>query len=214
MAGAQILEGFEHGNMGLYTQTGGANNVTLVGAAAHDGSLGARFTGGVGPTWYYRTSVATSPGNSYFGFFRFGAGSTGRIYMGVGATAGGTYSAVAGSNTNQILLQNNTGYGFTTVSTASFTFATDTWYVLHLDWTPSGDMTVRLFNESHTTQLAATPTASTGFTTPGGFAMRGFMVSSTVSVDFDSFSVVPEPGTLIALGIGVAALARRRRSRA
>ncbi len=214
-ASAQLIEGFEHGNAGLYTTAGGVNpNFNLVGAAARTGNFGAEFGNVTGPFWYYRTDLTTAPGNEYYVYVRTGMGgggvSTGRVYVGVGASAGGTYSMIAAPNTSQIILQQNLGWGFVNLAVAPFTFASNTWYQMRLDWAANGDMTVRLYDEPGTTLLAATPTASTGFTTPGGVAFRGFTTSDAFS-HADDFGRVPSPAGLMVLA-GLLPLARRRRA--
>jgi len=72
ISSASLLEGFEHGNPGLYTEfnIGGSNNLALTGGAAHDGSLGASFAGS-SANWFYRTDLGTSAGNTYSAFVRF-----------------------------------------------------------------------------------------------------------------------------------------------
>lgn len=213
-ASATILEDFEHGNTGLYTLATAGNNMTIIGAAAHDGLLGANFAGASASGFYYRTDVPTAPGLEYRGYFRFHtAGSTlgGRVYMGVSAGPGGAWSAVAASNTSSIILQNNTGWGFVNTVTAAATFTDNTWYQLGLEWATNGDMRVNLYNEAGTSLLAQTAWHAAGVTTPGGFSIRAFHNGTGSSVDFDTFQAVPEPATLLALGAGLAALVARRR---
>lgn len=211
-AWAQLIEGFEHGNAGLYTTTGGVNpNFTLTAAAARSGNFGAAFGNVSGPFWYYRTDLATAPGNEYYVHVYVGAGDvpTGRVYVGVGASAGGTWSMVAAPNTGEIIIQNNTGYGFVNVAAAPYAF-TPGWYQMRLDWALNGDMTLRLYDDTGTTLLAQTPTASTGYTTAGGIAFRGFTINAGQSY-VDDFGRVPAPAGLLVLA-GLVSLARRRRA--
>lgn len=222
-ANAVVIEGFEHNNTGLYTfdSSGGLtlNNFTITGAAAHDGSFGAEFTpsstGFAG--WNYRTDVPTMPGNVYSAFVRFAGGATTdnqRAYVGFGASSSGCYSMVAAPNTSQVVLQQNAAFGFATLASAAFTYAMNTWYQIEVSWASNGDMTVSLWNEPHTSMLAQTATTATGNTTAGGIAFRGFnnSVGATGTVQVDTYSTpVPEPASLIAIGAGLLALARRKR---
>ena len=212
MSNAVVIEGFEHGDPGLYTtvDTGGGNSLTLNGAAAHDGSFGASFDT-AGSNWFYRTDVATSPGNTYSAFVRF-SDTIGRSYVGIGASGAGTWSMVAAANSSEILLQNNTGYGFINILNASFNFAVDTWYQIELDWGLTGSMQVSLWDETRSNLLAQTGTHSTGFTSAGGLAIRGFE-----GVQMDTISnatPVPEPMTILVLGAGALAGFRRMRKQA
>ena len=84
-ASAQVLENFEHGNVGLYTAVGGNPNMFITAAAAHDGALGARFEHIAANAFFYRTDVPTAPGNTSYIFVR-STGATGRFYLGVGAS--------------------------------------------------------------------------------------------------------------------------------
>lgn len=216
-AAASIIEDFEHGNTGLYTPiTGTLNNFSITGAAAHDGQLGAQFNAGSGPRWFVRESVATAPGNEYYGFMRFSAGSSGRMYMGVGATlAGGAVGAVAATNTSQLLLQNfRPSFGFATLVAVPFTYTPDTWYRLAVEWAANGDMRAKLYDESGANLLADTGFNAAGALTPGGLAMRAFPSTSATSpavISFDSFSVVPAPASLGVMALGGLVATRRRR---
>lgn len=213
---AQVIENFEHGNEALYNQQTAGDNMSLTAASAHSGNFGAEFmTGASG--WRTRFDIPTSAGNQYFAYVRSRApANNGRVYFGVGANAvGGTWSAVFGPNTNQILLQNNTPtYGFVTAQSAAVPITANIWYVLMLDWAANGDMTVRLFDETMTTQLAATPTHASGYTTPGGIALRGFtsaVAGALPVIDIDDISIVPAPAAMLILAGGLVPFARRRR---
>jgi hypothetical protein len=201
-ASAQLIEGFEHGNAGLYLTGGGINpNLTLNAASARTGNFGSQY-GNVGsPLWYYRTDLTTAPGNEYYCYVRFtnSAGAPlGRVYIGVAASATGCWSMVAGPNTSQIILQNNNNWGFVNAAVAPASFAPDTWYQMRLNWEANGNMTLSLYDESGTTLLAQTPTVSTGVTTPGGIALRGFTTASTAFNHVDDIGRVAAsacPGT-------------------
>lgn len=209
---AVVIEGFEHGNAGLYTEyhDGGLSDLSINSGAAHDGSFGASFAS-YDSNWFYRTDVATSPGNIYSAFVRFTESSEGRSYIGIGASAAGAWSMVAANNTNTIVLQRNTNYGFTSIMSASFTFAINTWYQIELDWGLTGNMQVSLWDETRSNLLAQTGTHASGFTSAGGLAIRGFDGSQIDTISASAPGVVPEPFTMTLLG--AAALAGYRRIR-
>lgn len=220
-ANAIIIEDFEHGNAALYTAvTTGTNNFSVVAAAAHDGAFGGRFTGG-GTPWLLRAAVATGPNNIYNAYIRFnpaagGSTNSGRIYIGVGANSpGGTYSMVGATNTptTGAIIQNNTPtFGFVNVGAVAFTYTISTWYQLRLTWGATGDMQLSVYDEPGTSLLASTGTFSTGYTTAGGLALRGFAgTGQSIDVDTISSTVVPEPATIAALGFGALAMMRRRK---
>jgi len=204
-ASAQTVEDFEHGNEGLYGFATTGDNMDLDGGAAHDGALGAQFGNGTSG-WRLRTDVTTSPGHVYscYARARGGVSGNGRSYLGVGADNAGTWSAVFGPNTNELQLQDNTGYNFATAALTSFTFSPDVWYVMRLDWALNGDMTVELLDESATTILASVGPVATGYTTPGGLALRGFTTFSSTWLDFDTVrdgGPPPPPTTFCTAGV-------------
>lgn len=205
-----VIEDFEHGNEGLWNQQTAGDNMTLNAASAFAGNFGAEFSTGASG-FRTRFDLATAPGAQYTAMIRSrGDLPNGRLYLGVGASAAGTWSAVYAPNSSQIILQNNTGFGFITAASAPFTPTPNTWYVLMLDWAGNGDMTVRIFDQSMTTVLAATPTNATGFIAPGGVAIRGFSTIANNFLDMDNINVIPAPAGVLAIG-GFGLLATRRR---
>jgi hypothetical protein len=190
-AAAQMLEDFEHGNENLWEFAGTTvDTMDLTAAAARGGSFGAQFGVGTNPAFRTRFDLTTAPGNEYQAFVRSRTENSGRIYLGVGASPGGTWSAIFAPNTSQILLQNNSGWGFVSVQTAPFTPTPGTWYILRLNWATDGAMTVSIWDEAGTSQLAQTSPALTGLTTPGGVALRGFTIGTGNFNDLDEISVV------------------------
>jgi hypothetical protein len=186
-----MLENFEHGDENLWAFAGTTvDTMNLTAAAARSGNFGAEFGAGTSPAFRTRFDLTTAPGNEYQAFVRARTAGIGRLYFGVGASAAGTWSAIFAPNSSQILLQNNTGWGFTSVQTAPFTPAAETWYILRLNWEIDGAMTVSIWDETATNQLAQTTPALTGFTTPGGIALRGFTTGTGNFNDLDDISVV------------------------
>jgi hypothetical protein len=207
---AGVVEDFEHGNPLLYTQASGSlDNLKITPAAAHDGGLGAQFVGSGGPFWYYRGDVSTSAGNSYFCYVRLGG--SGRIYVGVNSTLSGCYSIVAAPNTSELIIQDNGGWGYNDLTSASVNWDTTgtVWYRMELQWDTNGDMTARLWDEFGVTKIAETATVSTGQTGSGGIAIRGFGSSSTFQ-DLDTIttgeSLVGSPSSISASTGGAQAL--------
>ncbi len=172
-ATAQVIEDFEHGNVGLYSTSNANLNMSIVAGAAHDGALGAQFAQIVAPAFFYRTDVPTSPGNTYYTYVRVNGSAGGRLYFGVAASAAGAYSAIAAPNTNELILQNNTGWGFAIAAAVPATYLPDTWYRLGVDWAANGDMKAVLWDEGGTL-ITETAAVATGPTPAGGIVFRGF----------------------------------------
>jgi len=189
-ASAQVFEDFEHNNLGLYTIIG-ADSTTISAASAHDGLLGVGFDGS-GGAWFYRTDIQIGPGSAVRSFVRVGGGS-GRVYVGASADAGGCWSAVIATNTSTLILQENLNYNYVDQAAVSYSFASNTWYQLELDWAANGNMSVNLYDESGTQLLVGTPPFPSGQLVPKGIAMRGFESGGRTDLDTRSKGLVVPP---------------------
>ena len=189
---AQIVEDFEHGNETLYLpMSPGIDTLDVVATGTHDGGFGAQYSTSGGPAWRARLSLVTAPGNTYDCFVRTrGSTTTGRNYVGYGASTTGCLAAVFAPNTGQILLQDCTNWGFVTLASAAFVPQANTWYVLRLEWAANGGAAVSILDEARTTTLAATSSVATNFLAPGGVALRGFTnTTGTIFHDLDTIQV-------------------------
>jgi len=189
-ASAQVIEDFEHNNVGLYsTITGTFAGMQTTPAAAHDGGFGAQWTTGSDPVWYVREDVATAPGNEYYAYLRFDGGASGRFYLGMGASlAGGCVSVVAGTNTSNLILQDNRpGFGFNALATVSMSYSPDTWYRIAMEWAANGDVRGKVYDESGANLLADTGFVAAGLGA-GGLAMRAFTTTAAASLSVDTIT--------------------------
>ncbi|HEY5315136.1 MAG TPA: ELWxxDGT repeat protein, partial [Pirellulales bacterium] len=183
--GPKLLEGFESNSLAAYTPLiPAADSATLVSTAAHDGQLG--LSTGADTEWIYRADPAAQveQGATLSVWVRFDGSATGRAYFGFGASAAGTLSLVVGGNTDQLLLQDNTGYGFITLAAVSQTFQAGTFYRLQVNWGVGGTIVGQLYASDGTTLLNSL-TATDNAITSGGIAFRGF----GNNFDFDSVTV-------------------------
>jgi hypothetical protein len=136
-------------------------------AAAHDGSWGL-----IDPGWHYNLGASTGlVGHKLQVWTRKTTGS-GRTYLGFAATSGGAYSFVFASNTNNIILQRNSGWGYADLTSRSMSFVANRWYLMQVEFLSSGRVTATLFDSNGTTALGSL-TYTIG-TTTGGVAIRGF----------------------------------------
>ena len=124
------------------------------------------------PGWIYRTDVSVGALGQRLSLWVRGGGTGGRAYLGFGATANGAWSLVAGFNTNELLIQQNSAWGYTTLSTTPWTDALGTWYRLELTFGASGAVTGRIYNTANT--VLATVTATIAGLPRGGVALRAF----------------------------------------
>jgi hypothetical protein len=151
-------------------------------AAAHDGGLG--LVKHDGYEWIIRNDAGAQVqrGDTISVWAQLAGAADGRAYFGFGATpndplgplsTGGTLSLVLAPNTDQLLLQQNSGFAFQTLGAVSQNFLPNHWYRMEVAWGTSGAITGRLFDSDGST-LLNTVTGSTGAITSGGFAFRGF----------------------------------------
>ena len=133
--GSTVIEGFESGNLNLYTVVDGTTPTASVStSAAHDGTYGLLDTNG--NDWIYRDDAGAqvAAGDTLTVWVRFTGSATGRAYFGFGAGPNGTLSLVAAPNTNQLILQSNAGYGYTDLADVNQTWTANQWYKLEVDW--------------------------------------------------------------------------------
>src|SRR5262249_28781727 len=122
----------------------------------------------------YRSDAAAQvqAGDTLSVWVRFAGSANGRAYFGFGASSAGTLSLVAAPNTGQLILQQNSGFGFTDLAAVGQGYQANKWYRLEVDWGVSGTIIGKLFDSNGTT-LLRTVTASTTAFTSGGIAFRG-----------------------------------------
>jgi hypothetical protein len=165
-----VIEGFEAGSTYYLAGSNYARAYRST-AAAHDGTYGLEDT--PDGDWYYRndSAVQVTPGETISVWVRFAGAADGRAYFGFGASSGGTLSLVAAPNTGQLLLQDNSGFGFTQLAAVSQAYQANHWYRLEVVWGSGGALTGHLYDGNGTTLLNTVTAADTAFTS-GGIAFR------------------------------------------
>jgi hypothetical protein len=178
VASSTLLEGFETSPsyfvVGARTPTASISTV-----AAHDGTYG--LVDANGNDWIYRNDGAAQvkQGESISVWMKFSSTSGARAYFGFGSSASGTLSLVAAPNTNQLMLQSNSGYNnYTNLAVANQTYTAGQWYRLEVDWTTGGAITGKIFASNGTTLLQSVTATNTSITS-GGFAFRAIGAGNT-----------------------------------
>lgn len=175
-AGAAIIDDFEDGNVAEWLQGVGSDPIgtRVTAIAAHDGNYGLE-AGTIRTGWLYRNDAQAqvAQGNTISAWTKIPNSSWTRNYFGFGATAAGCFSAVLGDNTNEFVIQLNSGYGYSTLASTPFTFINAYWYRVEVVWGAGGLITANLYDSDGTTMLATVSAVNNTYT-QGGVAVRNF----------------------------------------
>lgn len=208
-AQAAIVESFDAGSWSA-NWIGGSAAGTINAAAAHDGAFGVTLGGA---NWTYNTTLTIAEGDVLSAWIRPNANSNGRVYLGFGADATGTHSFVGGSNTGQLLFQDNPSYNFQNLAVSSESWVRGQWYLMQVEWLAGGNATGKLFAADGVTLVDTLNVAGLSRAS-GGLALRGFGGWDLDTVSISPSQPVPEPQGLALIGLGLTALALSRRRRA
>ena len=108
-----------------------------------------------GEGWMIRddTQAHVAQGDVLSVWVRPGTSTSGRAHFAFGATGAGALSAVLAWDTNQLILENNAGFGHVELAEVSQTYLENHWYRLEVAWAFSGEITARLYDSDGTTPL-------------------------------------------------------------
>ena len=171
--------------------------------AKHDGSTGLLSTSG--NDWMYRSDLAVQQGDTISVWMDFPILADGRAYFTFGSSSTGTLSLVAAPNTNQFILQNNSGWGFVNLAATPQTWLTNHWYHLEVDWGATGNIVGKLFDSDGSTLLNSV-TSSTTVITAGGIGFRS--LSGDVYWDTVQFTPAANQSSVAGGAAACAALGR------
>jgi len=156
----------------IYNIINGSNPTAYLGSsAAHDGQMGLVDTNG--NDWIYRNDPAATVkrGDTISVWLKFSGAPDGRAYFAFGSSTAGSLSLVAAANSKQLILMNDSGYGFSTISSASQTWQANHWYRMEVAWNINGTIVGRVFDSNGSTLLSSV-TGSNSTITSGGFGFR------------------------------------------
>ncbi|HLJ92329.1 MAG TPA: S53 family peptidase [Gemmataceae bacterium] len=191
-----VIEDFEH-SLTPYRSTSFSWYKTTT-PAAHDGAFGLDMSNSYG--WIYRTDAGAQvqQGETLSVWVQATTFAVGRAYFGFGASASGTLSLVMATDTHQLILQDNSGFGFTNLAATTQVFSPSHWYRLEVAWGVGGSITGRVYDSTGTTLLASVQ-ATDNRVTAGGIAF----LATSYDKYFDTVTVsnTASPHT-VALGNG------------
>jgi hypothetical protein len=166
------LQNFDDGLLTGYTFLGD-NNASVTGAAAHDGPFGLEI--GDPTEWFYRDDAAVhvQQGDTISLWVQAATDPFGRLYIGFGATSNGTLSMVMSSNTGELILQENIGFGFNALAAVDQSWEAGKWYRFQITWGIDGSIVGDVFDSDGSTLLNSVSATDTNITS-GGLAFRGF----------------------------------------
>jgi hypothetical protein len=174
-ASAVMLDDFEDGNLIEWTQAGSGGVYSAVTpAAAHDGNLGCELGSSRQTGWLYRDDVTVGEGDVFWVWTTLNNSSNTRNYVGFCASAAGCWSLVLAPNTTNLIIQRNSGYGFTTLAEVPYgSWIRNYWYRAEIALTGGGQIIGNVYDSDGTTLLASVSAMDPGCVS-GGIAMRTF----------------------------------------
>ncbi|MBN2217665.1 MAG: hypothetical protein JW719_09855, partial [Pirellulales bacterium] len=195
-AAGGALDNFDDGNIAEYVEYGDASGSSVTGAAAHDGPFGLAQTNGVG--WLVRDDAQAhvAQGQTFSVWVNLGTELSGRVYFAFGATDSGALSAVLAPNTAEFIIQNNAGYGYSNLASASQVYSIDHWYRVEVDWGAGGTILASLFDSDGAT-LLNTVTATSTTITSGGIGFRAFGGTTSWDTASSGASGIPDAHRVI-----------------
>ena len=172
VAPCTIFEGFETWpNTSLWNKGLGTKTSTY----KHDGTYSLKD-----PEWIYETKITVGKKGEKLSVWVFPT-SSGRTYMGFLAKSSGAWSLVLAPNTKNIIIQQNSGWGYKDKATASVSYTYKKWYKLEVEFLDGiSKIKGTLYNSDGKTVIKSIPsydlsTPSAPITTTvGGIAIRGF----------------------------------------
>ena len=160
-------------------------------AAAHPGTATYGLLDDGDGNWYFRedSGAMVYPGDTVSTWIKFDGLASGRAYFGFGTTFAnqsdlGTYSVVLAPNSGQFIIQSNPGLAtYNNLTAVNQTYAANTWYLVQVEWSTTGNVIANLYASNGTTLLKSIE-AFNVTTTPGTFAFRAISDTyfSTVSL--------------------------------
>jgi len=184
---AQVIENFETAaswTWSPWVQASAGSIGTKNAIAAHTGSFG--YSGSTASYPWFRRSDYTF-GNAGDVLSGWAKGNQ-RNYLGFGSSGGGCWSFVLAPNTSQLIIQSNSGWGYSNTVAVPYTYNTSAWYFLELTFNSSTSVTGRLYDAGMVFQTSVTSTPA-GLTA-GGPAMRIYC-STAGYFDDIGLNVVP-----------------------
>lgn len=198
-----VIENFQNGLSNYYYVGSSYPFVGTSTVAAHPGTAtDGLFDEGDG-NWYFRqdSGAVIDPGDTVSVWVNFAGSANGRAYFGFGTNyPSGLDSVVLAPNTDQLIIQNNSGFeSFTNLAAATQTYSANTWYLVQVEWGTSGKVVANLYASNGTTLLNSV-TAVTGDTTAGTFAFRAtgstkYFSTVTDTRDVNNFAELPTSGS-------------------
>jgi hypothetical protein len=168
-----VIENFQNGLNNYYYVGYSYPYVMTTTAAAHPGTATYGLLDEGDGNWYFRedSGAYINPGDTVSAWVNFDGNANGRAYFGFGTNNNGLDSVVLAPNTNQFIIQNNSGFeSFTNLAATAQTYSANAWYLVQVQWGASGKVIANLYGSNGS--LLNSVTAATGATTAGPFAFR------------------------------------------